>query len=229
MKGMILNENSDTVSIIVFASSNKKTGDMNQIYILNKDISPLEAVKTGLNSKICFDCKHAKNNTCYVNVGQAPTQVYNAYKKGLYSPLDIDILKHMVKYKPVRFGAYGEPVLIPLEIVKLIAENTKGFTGYTHQWQNLEYNAYKQYFMASVETAQEMLLAVKLGFRYYRTGTSNEKPQDNEILCPNTTNGITCRDCRLCNGNTYKGKNIFINVHGTKGKINKFNTTALNL
>ena len=55
MKGMILNENSDTVSIIVFASSNKKTGDMNQIYILNKDISPLEAIKTGLNSKICFD------------------------------------------------------------------------------------------------------------------------------------------------------------------------------
>ena len=36
MKGMILNETQNTVQIITFASANVKTGDMAQVWILNK-------------------------------------------------------------------------------------------------------------------------------------------------------------------------------------------------
>ncbi len=42
---MILNETSETVQIITFASANQKTGDMSQVWILNKDINPVKALK----------------------------------------------------------------------------------------------------------------------------------------------------------------------------------------
>jgi hypothetical protein len=39
---------------------------------------------------------------------------------------------------------------------------------------------------------------------------------ENEIICPNTTHGTKCIDCKLCSG--FKAKNIVIQVHGAKVK-----------
>jgi hypothetical protein len=39
---------------------------------------------------------------------------------------------------------------------------------------------------------------------------------ENEIICPNTTHGTKCIDCKLCSGS--KAKNIVIQVHGAKVK-----------
>ena len=52
---------------------------------------------------------------------------------------------------------------------------------------------------------------------------------EKEIDCPNALTGVQCRDCRLCNGLGAhgNGKSITVIVHGTQGKINKFN--AINL
>lgn len=225
MKGMILNETQKTVQIITFASANKKTGDMAQVWILNKDINPVTALKNGDSKEICFDCPHLTNGTCYVNVGQAPQAVYKAYKAGKYAPLDLDILKAMIKWKAVRFGAYGEPVLIPLHLVKYMAEHSRGFTGYTHQWLNLEYSEYMPYFMASTDSQKETITAHSMGWRTFRVKGANMANMVNEIDCPNASTGVQCRDCTLCDGLGVhgKGKSITAVVHGTVGKINKFN------
>jgi hypothetical protein len=226
MKGMILNETSETVSIITFASANVKTGDMAQVWILNKDINPVEALKNGESAKVCFDCTHLKNSTCYVNVGQAPQAVYKA---GKYASLDLDVLKAMIKWKAVRFGAYGEPVLIPLHLVKFMAKHARGFTGYTHQWKNLEFLEYRAYFMASADNESEVIKAHQMGYRTFRVKGENQPNLANEIDCPNATTGVQCRDCTLCDGLGVhgKGKSITAVVHGTKGKINKFNLINL--
>lgn len=226
IKGMVLNETAETVSIITFSSTNQKTGDMAQVWILNKDTNPVEALKNGESSKICFDCKHLKDGTCYVNVGQAPQQVYKAYKKGLYPALDKDVLKAMLKWKAVRFGAYGEPVLIPLDIVKFIASHSRGYTGYTHRWKRLENDDYRDYFMASCDSRDDTLFADMLGWRSFRVHTTTDDVKlEREIECPNISKGVQCRDCQLCDGNG-AGKHIVVPVHGTKGKINKFNSVS---
>jgi hypothetical protein len=229
MKGMILNESDTTVSIITFASANVKTGDMSQVWILNKDINPVDALKSGASKEVCFNCTHLVNKTCYVNVGQAPQSVYKAYKAGKYAPLDLDILKAMIKWKAVRFGAYGEPVLIPLHLVKFMAQHARGFTGYTHQWQDLKYLDYKDYFMASADNISEVVKAHQMGYRTFRVKGENQPNLANEIDCPNATTGVQCRDCTLCDGlgKHGKGKSITAIVHGTKGKINKFNLINL--
>lgn len=226
---MILNETSDTVQIITFSSANQKTGDMAQVWILNKDTDPVQALKSGDSKKICFDCPHLENNTCYVNVGQAPQAVYKAYKAGKYIPLDLSILKAQLKWKAVRFGAYGEPVLIPLHLVQFIAQNSKGFTGYTHQWKKLQNDDYKDYFMASCENTDDVLLAHAYGWRTFRVqNTEQVQKLDNELTCPNIDTGVQCRDCVLCDGATKKaGKSIVVPVHGTKAKVNKFNLVNL--
>ncbi len=193
---------------------------MAQVWILNKDINPVDALKSGASKEVCFNCTHLVNKTCYVNVGQAPQSVYKAYKMGKYAPLDLDILKALIKWKAVRFGAYGEPVLIPLHLVKFIAKHARGFTGYTHQWQNLAYLDYKDYFMASADNISEVVKAHQMGYRTFRVKSDNQVNLANEIDCPNTTTGVQCRDCTLCDGlgKHGKGKSITAIVHGTKGK-----------
>ncbi len=223
IKGMVLHETTTTVSIITFASANVKTGDMAQVWILNKDINPVTALKNGASKDICFDCPHLKNKTCYVNVGQAPQAVYRAYKAGKYSPLDYDVLKTALRWKAVRFGAYGEPVLIPLSLVRFIAENARGFTGYTHQWSNILYRGYRKYFMASADSERDARNATAQGWRTFRVKTAAQPNLESEIDCPNPAKGVQCRDCTLCDGTNKQAPSISIVVHGTVGKINKYN------
>ena len=219
---MILFEEGEIVIIITFDSGNIKTGNMCQIWILNKDVDPVTALKNGESEKICFDCPHLENGTCYVNTGQAPLSVYRAYKRGIYAPLNMNELKAKLQNRCVRFGAYGEPVLIPFSLVEFIAKHAKKITGYTHQWDKLEYLEYNKYFMASADTINDVVMANSIGWRTYRVKGESDQNLKNEIDCPYEKMGILCIDCGLCNGFS-KGKNIAVNVHGIPPKINKFN------
>jgi hypothetical protein len=229
--GMILFETDEIVVIATYSSSNRKTGDMVQIWILSKNVDPVTLVKTDGDSVICMDCKHRLNRSCYVNVGQAPLSIYKAYKSGKYEPLNYDVLKSHLRWKAVRFGAYGEPVLIPIELVQFIAKNSQGWTGYTHQWDESKYSEYKPYFMASVDTPDEYNEANKNGWRTFRVG-SDSQTLEHEIVCHNTTANKPCRDCLLCDGyglnNSHKPmRNIAVTVHGTKAKIKAFNSIQI--
>ena len=42
--------------------------------------------------------------------------------------------------------------------------------------------------------------------------------ESDEIVCPNITKGVTCIECKLCNGNQSGAKNIVVKAHGVKSK-----------
>jgi hypothetical protein len=207
------------VAIATLRTTNRKTGDMVQIWFLLKDVHPVEAVQTGLDaSTICRSCPFASGNGCYVNVGQAPLAVWKAYHRGLYPVVTAKHYRRLFYWRKVRFGAYGNPTLLPLEIVKAITSVSRGWTGYFHDWQDHPQAAeYAQYFMASTETKSSLALAQSLGYRTFHA--SPEKPEGS-VECLADADGRTCADCLLCQGlSKSKAKNVWINPHGSR--VNK--------
>ena len=81
------------------------------------------------------------------------------------------------------------------------------------------------FFMASTDSQKETIMAHSMGWRTFRVKGANMANLANEIDCPNASTGVQCRDCTLCDGLGVhgKGKSITAVVHGTTGKINKFN------
>src|SRR4051812_20933218 len=55
-------------------STNGKTGNMVQTWIMRSDMKPTDAVKSGEDSSVCGDCPHrpANDGSCYVLTFQAP-------------------------------------------------------------------------------------------------------------------------------------------------------------
>jgi len=212
----------DIIAVITLKSSNIKTGNMASMWILHKDLSPIEASKEGKDESICGMCPHRHNlgGACYVTLFQAPLQVWKSYHKGNYPKVnDMSLFKGM----SVRFGAYGDPNVIPIDILVQLKSVVKNSTSYTHQWKTESDNELlKAVSMASVDNKDEAKLAIKQGWRFFRvTNDISDIDKATEIICPNTTRGIQCIDCGLCKGNTIKAKNIVIEVHGSKKK--KFN------
>jgi hypothetical protein len=222
--GYLLHENAMYVVIATMETANPKTGNMVQLWILPRNTSPVDAVRTGEDDIVCFDCKHrgvgGKNRTCYVKVFQAPTAVWKAYRRGSYPTLAIEDYKYTFAGRKIRFGAYGEPVLIPLHIFRELAIYSDGWTGYTHQWANPEYLPYQAYVMASVDSPAEYEWAKSLGWRTFRVRTSEQPLAAREIICPasdEANHKTTCEDCRLCSGSYASDprKDIAIIVHGS--------------
>lgn len=212
----------DIIAVITLKSTNIKTGNMASMWILHKDLSPIEASKEGKDESICGMCPHRHNlgGACYVTLFQAPLQVWKSYHKGNYPKVnDMSIFEGM----SVRFGAYGDPNVIPIDILVQLKSVVKNSTSYTHQWKTESDNeSLKAVSMASVDNKAEAKLAIQNGWRYFRvTNDISDINKATEIVCPNTTKGIQCIDCGLCKGNTIKAKNIVIEVHGSKKK--KFN------
>lgn len=208
------------VAIATPKSSNDKTGDMVQTWILPAEESPVDAVKSGLDESVCGDCPHRHYNggACYVLPFQAPRGVYEAWKRGSYnSPKHIKRVLKALSNKKVRLGAYGDPAAVPQEVWSKLVEKAKGHTGYTHQWHkeaNLQSTC-----MASVDSIKEAEQAKALGYRYFLVLKEDEEAPADSIECPADSRGITCAQCGLCNGK--KGdadtrKNIWIRVHGAK-------------
>lgn len=214
-RGVVLFEAPQYAVIATFNSNNRKTGKMIQVWIIHRYVNPVEAVKTGADVVICGDCKHRrfKGGACYVNVGQSVAAIFKAYQRGSY-PKASDYLNvfDLFKGKAVRFGAYGDPALIPMEIVEGITAVASRWTGYTHMWQYSPQTA--KYFMASVDNEAEYQNAIELGFRTFKVVMDGYEAKDNEILCP-SEKGVSCLECGLCAGKEKKAKNIFIPVHGT--------------
>ena len=213
-----------------YGSQNSKTGDSIQVWIL-----PMEWVKKGekaMNNDeaSCMDCPHSKrgNKSCYVRKGFAEyglkskvKSLHKYYKQKNLEILDIQELagreKHRCKDKFIRFGAYGEPVLLGEQNVKELTEVASNFTGYTHQWHIAKYDWSRKYFMASVETEQLMQKANKFGFRTFRVRKKADLAHSKlETICPASKEAgrkVTCNVCALCKGASSKAKNIVIIKH----------------
>jgi hypothetical protein len=217
VNGFILHEDSARVIIATgfeSPSDNRKTGDMIQIWILVKSVSPTEAIRTGLDRLICGNCVHRGNGdgsgrSCYVNVGQAPQGIWKAWKAGRYSPLrSLEVFTG----RKVRFGAYGDPTHLPLPLALAIAGVSSGWTGYTHQWRKPSLQAWRSLLMASVDSIAELVIARSLGWSTFRVGS---EASVGESLCASERIGTPCAECLLCAGSRNGLESVHIPPHGT--------------
>ncbi len=205
------------VAIATTSSGNRKTGDMIQTWILRKNVDPVRALMTGLDASVCGDCYHRgtadRPRTCYVNVGQAPLAVWNAYKRGSYErgPLP--------NHKPVRMGAYGDPVAVPWAAWAGIHEAPK-WTGYTHQWRRLIATPFRNVLMASCDSVADMAEAAAAGWRTFRVqNPETQESNPREAMCP-SERGVQCADCGLCSGlQAPTAPSIFIPAHGSAARF----------
>jgi hypothetical protein len=206
-------------------STNTKTGDMLQTYILREDVSPPDAVALGTDRSICGKCPlrgdgNGLGRACYVNVSWAPLSVWKYIRR----EVDLPILFQRSEFagRFLRLGSYGDPTAIPLDVWNRYLPHVAGWTGYTHQWRDPRFIDYQSICMASVDSIDEYHQARLAGWRTFRVrGSVAEALHTFEITCPASAEAghrTTCAACQLCNG-CHDGddrKHITIIAHGSR-------------
>ena len=223
------------VVIAIPKSSNDKTGNMVQTFIICKDTDPITASGRGEDYSICGNCVHrgvpnfkknsggADKRSCYVML-LGVLSVYKAYKKGNYTLAQgHDGIAQLGADREVRLGTYGDTSAVPSYIWDSLLSKSSGRTGYTHQHNVEGADVRPDLCMISADTLEQAEYHWSLGNRTFRVGKSlDEMVKGKEILCPASEEAgrrTTCEKCKLCSGNTIKAKSIFIPAHGT-GKSN---------
>ena len=219
------------VAIATMQSSNEKTGNMVQVWILSQSKHPTQAIKDGTSASICGTCP-AQGTSCYVQEAKAPAGVYRCYKNNGYSR-NVDDFMHLIRRRDVRLGAYGDPAMVPFEVLDPIVRSVHGWTGYTHQWLWCD-PRFREICMASVDTEAEYHAAKAAGWRTFRVKPKDAPRFKRECVCPASDeagNKVQCIDCRICQG-TRKHPNasdVVIDVHGTNNKVHKFTTLTTSI
>ena len=208
----------DTIATIaVFNSTNIKTGNVIQVYFSPVDQTPMDAIRSGLDSAVCGDCilrpinsPNRDDDSCYVRKFHGPAKVYRTFKVGRYplvkdlTPKDKTKVLSILKSKTVRLGAYGDPLADVETSIYLAAINPQ-VLGYSHQWKNADDISFgtgvwvHSFLMASVDSPEDYKQAKDSGWRTYRH-TSDSTAFQNEIVCPHKTHNVQCVDCGLCSG-----------------------------
>ena len=169
-----------------------------------------------LDGSNCRDCKFSGNS----GDGKCYTHKFNQYVGFLsmlrsidvseLTPLDEEKMQDCVDMSVdtyVRFGTYGEPSLMPIDLVHRMVGVASSWTGYTHQWDKEWAKDYQRYFMASVHDAKEAHIAkFEVGYRsFIATKTGDE----DAVHCPASKEmsyASNCAKCGLCSGTFGKGK-----------------------
>lgn len=208
------------------STPNPKTGDMLQLYILPRDTFPAEAVRAGTDGSVCGTCpqRPSAGGACYVNTGWAPGRIWSAYHRGNYPrPAEVGLLRLQTREHAtalfagvyIRFGAWGDPVAVPVDVLKPIADTAAGFTGYTHMWRDV--GPEWQWLVASVEDRKGLREALRAGWTTFRVLPEGEPAFEHERECPAQAVGLPCVSCRGCSG--VKPMSYWIRPHG--GKVSK--------
>lgn len=221
MKGFVLYDGPSQIDgkpilgIVTLYSANRKTGNMAQLWILRKDMNPVDTYHSKADESVCGGCplRHAIGGSCYVQIWQAPRNIWMSWQKGNYEE---HYVPEAVNGRKVRLGAYGDPAAIPYEYLARLVNDGNGHTGYTHQ-------AFRKFFderiaeicMVSVETKAQALKAKKKGWTTFRVKKEDEDLLEHESTCNNETEGIDCASCMRCDG---KNGSIVTTVHGVRKK-----------
>lgn len=227
----------DGAPIVVIAnritarSNNEKTGAMIQTFIIRSDIDPQAALRDGSDRSVCGDCVHrpANRGTCYVNVGRSVRSTFGAYKRGRYARPGIDfdraIIPDLFAGRLVRLGSYGDPAAAPFPIWRGATVKAGAINGYTHQWRDPRFAAFRLLCMASADSLADFEDAHAAGWRTFRVRHASEAliPKK-EIVCPASNEAgkrTSCADCRACGGISAKARaSIAIIAHGaTAGRF----------
>lgn len=197
-------------------TNNAKTGEMVQLWILNGDVSPIEAKRTGADEANCGGCPIKK--ICYVNLAQAPTQIWKTYQAGGYARATTLDMKRALAGRKLRLGAYGDPMALPVGLIRKLVNLAVGHTGYTHSWRLPWSKPYRKFVMASVESPDAASHAHAKGWRTFRVRSDDQDVQPDEIICPASEEAghkRTCATCLACDGKTRDGqRNVTIIIHG---------------
>lgn len=236
-RGPSLLDGSPIVAIAITASSNRKTGNMVQTYILRDDMRPMQAVQTGADAAICGNCKHrpSTGGACYVVVAQGPTVVYKGAQRGIYPFAVVDGTNgpflgadgHSITAgRVVRLGTYGDPAAVPARVWERLVSDAQGHTGYTHQWAQGAGSApaLRGLVMASADSPAEAHTAQGMGWRTFRVMEAGAALLPREFECPASEEQgkrKTCATCRACDG-AQEGRalkaSVAIVVHGSKAR-----------
>ena len=209
----------DGTPIVVIATlktKNKKIGNMIQTWILPQKQHPGHGFWERTNQSICGNCTHLKDRSCYVNWGQAPTSIWNAYQRKSYPKLKKADRIKLLTGKKIRFGAGGDPAMAPSWLWKELAAIASEYTGYTHQWRQPWAQNLKGYLQASCDGFADYLDATAHGWKCFRVLRPNETRQPGEVHCQASSemgDKTDCATCHLCDGAT---ANVTINVHGSR-------------
>lgn len=226
-------DQSPIVVIVTHGSGNTKTGDMDQSWVLRRDVHPYHATQTGEDASVCGDCRHRgdadHDRSCYVVTQHGPAAIWRAYQRGRYSnlatPLDSMEIVRRITGRFLRMGAYGDPAMVPFVVWASLLPFLAGWTGYTHRWQDCD-PIFRQFLMASVDTEEDQGIAAAHGWRTFRVRHTGTRLQPEEIVCPASAEAghrTTCVQCRICAGHLSERstRSVAIFAHGY-AKVNFF-------
>lgn len=112
----------------------------------------------------------------------------------------------------IRFGTYGEPSLLPIELTRTMCAVAKNWTGYTHQYNKRP--ELSPFFMASTHNEIEEQSARLNSWRSFVASPTNI---EGLVKCPASKEmnyQSNCSKCGLCSGTEGKGnKSIVILQH----------------
>jgi hypothetical protein len=213
---------------LVAKSKNSKTGEMIQTFIIRSDVHPIDALRSGADASVCGECLHRpiKGGACYVQVGKSVASVYGALQRGRYAvpgkDFAVAILPELFAGRVVRLGAYGDPAAVPFQVWRAVTLRAAACNGYTHQWRNPKFGAFKLLTMASCDTVLDYAEAKAAGWRTFRVRLSTEGKGDREVVCPASNEAgykTDCASCRACGGLSAKAKvDMVIVAHGPTAK-----------
>ena len=205
-------------------STNSKTGNMCQSYILRSDMSPLQALRTGSDTAMCGGCVHKakaydgktwQGRSCYVRVEQAPLGIYRAWKRGNVPRVTLPELSELTRGRMVRLGTYGDPASVPLKVWDAYTAHATMWTGYTHQAANKKLRDVLKYCQISADSEGDSIAARASGIGSFRVLAQRESALPFEMVCPASKEAskvATCATCKACSG--LDGANVVINSHG---------------
>lgn len=193
------------------SKANSKTGQMVQVYILRADMNPIDAIKSGADGSVCGRCGlrglHGAKRACYV-IPMRLAMIWEKYARGEYPRVAITQFAGL----PVRWGAYGDPAMLPEALVRKVNKVAAFHTGYTHQWREPWAQWSRGLFMASVETLVHEKTAHREGWGTFRVGAVDSSDNYATQTCPHAINqAIQCLDCRQCDGQQHR---IYVPAHG---------------
>jgi hypothetical protein len=209
--------NGEPIAIVLtLTSRNAKTGDMLQTFTILQNDSPLTGVFSGADSAVCGSCPHRGiwdaarqrmiNRSCYVDVSKSVQNVWRAYKRGSYphQAEQPELFWSLIRGRPIRWGAYGEAVLLPRALFEQMCAITKGRTGYTHLWRDPRFAWASPYLAASCDGLLDHREAVAAGWVPYTVVAPGGSPPPGTRQCPATLPDslVQCRTCLGCSGSS---------------------------
>lgn len=165
---------------------------------------------------------HGSKKGCYVTTFQAPLGIYRGYHRGIYLDPSAEVRADaldIIRAQGIRWGAYGDPAALPLDVIKAWTPEGARWTGYSHQWRTAP-EGFSDYLMASADSLDDAIEAHSRGWRTFRVD-DEANPLDGEISCPASDEAgklTDCRTCGLCNGSSGSSGRINRQVTPTKWK-----------